>query len=245
MALVSRLPQFALPDIRDSSNSLSVLRHSFDGVALIFDSVPYKLGSLKDFTGSLYCAEEDAPDVVVAIEYPTIGVHATNRKDPFVGDKPCIYCQLSVSFEGTEQMQADEEEELWTGCEIRFAVDKEDDLFQIYETISECSALHPDPEDVNDNENEHRLGNGNLFNGSNEWFFASDDANELNEAAQAAFAHLETVFDTPIRRTPVLEDDENQEQATDLGNGHGSKRTASEVDLDPVIRTGQFSDAKE
>ncbi|KAI8852752.1 hypothetical protein BC829DRAFT_45301 [Chytridium lagenaria] len=73
-------------------------------------------------------------------------------------------------------------------CEMRIVPDDADALDKIFLALSECVALHPDPDFADDEE------------GDGDWMYAGEAA-ELTEAGQAALEHLESVFDVAPRAT--------------------------------------------
>ncbi|KAJ3214645.1 hypothetical protein HDU67_001405 [Dinochytrium kinnereticum] len=145
----------------------------------------------------------------IKIDYPTIVIHAISRgsSDP-VTRAPCIYCQLgsaavlderapeartaaaaagsgngyAADARGKEDEEAEEKDED-EACEMRILPDDAESLDAIFQALSECAALHPDPDFLEDEE------------GEGEWMYSADDAAELTQAGQAALEHLESVFD--------------------------------------------------
>lgn len=100
----------------------------------------------------------------IQIEYPSITLHAISRAD----NKPSIYCQLDEHVASTEEAQGEEDEanemrELvivpqasntreslivyFTGLDASQSLISVDDIF---EALSLCASLHPDPADEDD-----------------------------------------------------------------------------------------------
>lgn len=68
----------------------------------------------------------------------------------------------------------------------------------LFNALSECAALHPDPESMEQDDEGHT----GMFGGDNQWFTADNINNEDPDVAdmtRAALEHLETVFDMPPR----------------------------------------------
>jgi len=70
-----------------------------------------------------------------SIDYPFLTMHAVSR-DLSSFRIPCIYCQL-------DQEEEEEEEEEWS--EVRFVPADANHLDVIYEALSKCAELNPDP----------------------------------------------------------------------------------------------------
>jgi len=145
----------------------------------------------------------------LAIDYPTIIIHAVSRQQALDGTGPCIYTQLNEKLNistgtSTQQpaasstSQEDEEEEDST-TELKFIPDDIGALDAIFEALSECAALHPDKEfmEEEDPDDEFYYGNGNDDDNS-QWFTAApSDEQELSEIGRASLAYLESVIDRP------------------------------------------------
>ncbi|CAG8653551.1 17481_t:CDS:2 [Rhizophagus irregularis] len=124
----------------------------------------------------------------LAIDYPTIIIHAISRQQAPDSTGPCIYTQLNERFNvstGTPTQQplasltsreVDEEEDDIT-TELKFIPDDIGALDAIFEALSECAALHPDKD---------------------QWFAAApSDEQELSEIGRASLAYLESIIDSP------------------------------------------------
>jgi len=83
-----------------------------------------------------------------AIDYPFVAVHAVSR-DPSSFPEPCLYCQLR-----TEDSACADEEEEPDIPELRFVPADASRLQPMFVTFSEMSALNPDPNDEQANEDD-------------------------------------------------------------------------------------------
>ncbi|KAJ3154545.1 hypothetical protein HDU86_004674 [Geranomyces michiganensis] len=206
ITISSSLPDLITPDRAwpgDSSSaaatSIPTVRHHQPNVALVF-APPLSTG-LVPGKGDLYITDcqlyffDAATPVCVAIDYPSIGIHAISRGgDGVVGAHPHIYAQLdeaAIKVMGSntagdaDDAGADDETP-----ELRFVPDDSSALDAMYQAMSSCAALHPDPDaDPNGTSDEEGSDNG--------WVYAADDPRELNELQQAALAHLDSVFEGP------------------------------------------------
>jgi nucleotide-sensitive chloride channel 1A len=81
-----------------------------------------------------------------SIDYPFIAVHAVSR-DPASWPEPCLYCQLRT--EDSANADEDEEPEI---PEMRFVPADAGHLQNMFVAFSEMSALNPDPNDEQAND---------------------------------------------------------------------------------------------
>ncbi|TPX63683.1 hypothetical protein SpCBS45565_g06455 [Spizellomyces sp. 'palustris'] len=170
------------------------VRHLQKSVSLLFD--PSLSSNPIPGKGDLYVAESQlvwySPEkrLSIAIDYPSIGIHAISRQgDALTEGKPHVYGQLDsmviVREERTDAMdhdgESDGEEQ---ACEFRLVPD---DLtaHAMFQAISDCAALHPDP-DAEEDDNEE-----------GDWYYTPDDPQELNGLQEAALQHLDSVFEGP------------------------------------------------
>lgn len=78
------------------------------------------------------------------MDFYYITCHAIARAGSFDNlDKPCIYCQLDVDEEPT-----DDEEEIIYEC--RFIPSDASTIDKLFNTFSECAMMNPDPADSDD-----------------------------------------------------------------------------------------------
>ncbi|KAF9069870.1 regulator of volume decrease after cellular swelling-domain-containing protein [Rhodocollybia butyracea] len=166
--LISCLPNFVSPEehrslVRSTPASFNdippVLRHKEECVSVTLEP------ALDDFTdedgkqGVLYVLESALIFMSNAgkgfqIEYPSITLHAVSRGDT----PPSIYCQLDetsakamkmlvepVTNGKTEEDDEEEEAEDDTMRELSIIPSRTEALEPIFEALSLCAALHPDP----------------------------------------------------------------------------------------------------
>ncbi|RIA86725.1 regulator of volume decrease after cellular swelling-domain-containing protein [Glomus cerebriforme] len=152
----------------------------------------------------------------LAIDYPTIIIHAISRQQALDGTGPCIYTQLNEKLNMstgtlTQQPSAsstsqDEDEDDHT-TELKFIPDDIGALDAIFEALSECAALHPDKEfmEEEDPDDEFYYGNGNNDVDS-QWFTAApNDEQELSEIGRASLAYLESIIDRPSTNNTITQ----------------------------------------
>ncbi|CAE6354037.1 unnamed protein product [Rhizoctonia solani] len=174
-----------------------VLQHKEENVQVTFDP---PIPDLKtDEKGTLYVIESTLAFVGSSgtgftVDYPRITLHAVSRGE----SGPSVYCQLDESVNGpgaSDEEQGDSEMR-----EMKIIPSNPESVEPIFEALSQCAALHPDPNDgdddgwVDDGE-----GGFETFEGTNE--------EELSEVGRAALAHLESIIFFP------QEDDEPPHEA--------------------------------
>ncbi|KAK7069720.1 Methylosome subunit pICln [Halocaridina rubra] len=112
--------------------------------------------------GTLYIAEsrvawaKDGEEGGLSLDYPHIAIHAISR-DPCNFSLPCIYLMIDIEMEPRQDTNEDdedeEEEEHDSGMtEIRFAPADPMSLENMYKALNDCQVLHPNPEDVQSDE---------------------------------------------------------------------------------------------
>ncbi|XP_064114446.1 methylosome subunit pICln-like isoform X2 [Macrobrachium nipponense] len=116
--------------------------------------------------GTLVIAEsrvtwvKDGDDTGLSLEYPHIAIHAVSR-DPASFSFPCLYLMIDVEMEPREEededRESDDEDEAGM-TEIRFVPADHMALEPMYKNLSDCQALHPNPEDV---QSEDEIGEEN------------------------------------------------------------------------------------
>ncbi|KAJ3906459.1 regulator of volume decrease after cellular swelling-domain-containing protein [Lentinula edodes] len=135
-----------------------VLRHKEESVSVTFE--PSLDGFSEDDAkeGILYVLESvlifmSKTGKGFQIEYPSITLHAVSRGDT----PPSIYCQLDESSAKAMEMLEDENEEEETQEDMDMRVlnivpSRVESLDPIFEALSLCAALHPDPPGSDDEE---------------------------------------------------------------------------------------------
>jgi len=134
------------------------------------------------------------------IAYRAITLHAVSRGE----SGPSIYCQLDESI-GTENAAATKDEDTITDMrELTIVPQNPSSLEAIFEALSQCAALHPDPQDDEDDLLDEAFVD---LNGSAFETFNGDENEELSEVGRAALAHLESIIYDPHNLQPELEDE--------------------------------------
>uniref|UniRef100_A0A2P2HZF7 Methylosome subunit pICln n=1 Tax=Hirondellea gigas TaxID=1518452 RepID=A0A2P2HZF7_9CRUS len=116
----------------------------------------------RDFgKGVLYVAQsrlcwfKTDSDTSFSFDYPHIAVHAVCR-DLSRFPRPHLFVMIDMELFPEDREESDDEDENLDPEDkctaVRFAPDEPDHLDDIYRAISNCQILHPDPEQLSDNE---------------------------------------------------------------------------------------------
>ncbi|TFK50036.1 hypothetical protein OE88DRAFT_1713189 [Heliocybe sulcata] len=124
-----------------------VLRHKEENVLVKLDPAAEGFTGEGDARGTLYVLESvlvfmNASGRGFQVEYPSITLHAVSRAG--AGEGPSIYCQLDESAPQTNG-QTDDEAEVTDMRELHIIPQNESSLEPIFEALSLCASLHPDP----------------------------------------------------------------------------------------------------
>ncbi|KAF9463875.1 regulator of volume decrease after cellular swelling-domain-containing protein [Collybia nuda] len=187
----------------------AVCRHKEDNVSISLDP------ALEDFTpqdaaqGTLYVLTSVLVYMSTTgrgfqIEYPAITLHAVSRGE----QGPSIYCQLDESMEGVEAA----EDGVAEMRELSIVPQNAASLDPIFEALSQCAALHPDPADEGDDDG--ALDDAFIDSGNFETFTGDEDQ-ELSEVGRAALAHLESIIYDPHDPDSTANGVEGEESVSD------------------------------
>ncbi|KAF9790279.1 regulator of volume decrease after cellular swelling-domain-containing protein [Thelephora terrestris] len=183
--IISALPPCVSPEEHKTLTSTTpesfasippVLRFEEPNVSVFFDPPLQDLGPDDCKRGRLYIIESVLAFMSVTgrgfqIEYPSITLHAISRNE----SGSSIYCQLDETPAG--DLPAHEEDDT-PMRELKIVPERVEALEPIFESMSSCAALHPDPEDELDM-------NGDTFvDPSNFEVFNGDADQELSEVGR-------------------------------------------------------------
>ncbi|KAF8802508.1 hypothetical protein BYT27DRAFT_7235414 [Phlegmacium glaucopus] len=206
--LISTLPNFTSQDehttlVGSTPNSFTdippVIRHKEEGVSVFLEPQLAGFSNEDAAQGTLYILTSvlvfmSTTGVGFQIEYPAITLHAVSRGE----SGPSIYCQLDESFgqvNGSPPANEDEDTEM---RELTIVPKSSDSLEPIFEALSQCASLHPDPHGEEDDLDDAFVDiNGAAFD-----TFTGDENEELSEVGRAAFAHLNSIIDDPHNLLP-------------------------------------------
>ncbi|THH27390.1 hypothetical protein EUX98_g6799 [Antrodiella citrinella] len=160
-----------------------VLRHTQQNVSINFDPPSEEFPAADSANGTLYVIESalvfmSSTGRGIQVEYPTITLHAVSRAE----SGPSIYCQLDESPVNTEQKQRVEgdEEEVTPMRELSIVPADATSLDTIFEALSYCASLHPDPAGVDDMDDDDDA----FIDASAFETFNGDEAQELSEVGR-------------------------------------------------------------
>ncbi|CAL5227014.1 g9905 [Coccomyxa viridis] len=148
---------FGLEDFSDFSDGMPVLdEDDEEELANSYPSVAVILGSSHDLgTGTLFITtrrviwQGDAGSRRgLYADFQNINMHAISN-DQSAARKPCIYMQLEPStsaFADTAEGEADDDEDITP--EVRLVPEDSSKLEELFQTLCDCAALNPDPQDA-------------------------------------------------------------------------------------------------
>ncbi|CAI9716797.1 methylosome subunit pICln-like [Octopus vulgaris] len=155
-----------------------------------------------------------------SIEYPAISVHGVS-KDQSSFPRPCIYmiinCLLDDDDTNNENQSEDDDDDDLT--EIHLVPQDSGTLNLIFQTLSTCSALHPDENQLIDSEFE----DVDEEDETDEIVDYEESANSLSNLSirgQETLQHLENIFvDSSHSTNGVLTSEENQNEEQPMESG--------------------------
>ncbi|KAI6155330.1 regulator of volume decrease after cellular swelling-domain-containing protein [Pisolithus tinctorius] len=199
--IITSVPSFVSPEqhseiVRATPGSFSdippVLRHKEDDISVSFDPALEQFTAEDGKSGTLYVIESALVFMSPTgrgfqIPYPAITLHAVSRPQ---GASPFIYCQLD---EVTNDTGGDLENVDMR--ELTITPKNPASLDPIFESLSLCASLHPDP-----NMSEDEDGDDAFIAGDHFETFTGEDGEELSEVGRAALEHLESIIYDPFEQ---------------------------------------------
>ncbi|KAI6042462.1 regulator of volume decrease after cellular swelling-domain-containing protein [Pisolithus marmoratus] len=183
--IITSVPSFVTPEqhsdiVRATPGSFSdippVLRHKEDDVSVTFEPTLEQFTTEDGKNGTLYVIDStlvfmSSTGRGFQIPYPTITLHAISRPQ---GSSPFMYCQLD---EGTNDASDDVEDVDMR--ELTITPKNPASLEPIFESLSHCASLHPDPNMPEDDDDDDAFLARNNFE-----TFTGDDEKELSEVGR-------------------------------------------------------------
>ncbi|KAH9921312.1 regulator of volume decrease after cellular swelling-domain-containing protein [Fomitopsis serialis] len=212
-----------------------VLRHKEENVSVTIDP-PLEGFPLEDLAnGTLYVIESalvflSANGRGWSVEYPSITLHAISRAE----SGPSIYCQLDEAA-ALADSEAPIDEDADTEMKELIIVPRDaTSLEPIFEALSLCASLHPDPASANDMDED---GDDAFIDAGAFETFNGDENEELSEVGRAALEHLESIIYDPWEKKREPEGgaqgegaekgaDEGEDEQNAGGASGGSEPTA-------------------
>ncbi|KAG6843664.1 hypothetical protein H0H87_001868 [Tephrocybe sp. NHM501043] len=264
---ISTLPTFSSPEehaaiIGSTPASFAdippVLRHTQPNVRVVlhppvagFEDTSALEGTLYVLTSVLVFFSSTASRGFM-IAYPSITLHAISRAGP----EPSMYCQLDAGVvEDADPEDEDAEIELQ---ELTIIPKDASALDAIFESLSHCASLHPDPTSPNDDDDEDNAIVDSM-NSPFEMFTGSADE-ELSEVGrivhfsflgvvveQAALAHMESIIYDPFDHDEDAEAEEPPESDYEEDALEDADEGEDKVNLKAGLegKTGEDSEAKD
>lgn len=141
-----------------------ILHYMLPQVLLLSSNSLQFPASAGDLKGDLYVTDQllywysEPLKRGISIDYPSIGIHAIARTADSYSPGPCVYCQLDgEQFSSEGERRGEEEEDAFDPVmEVRFVPEDSEAVDPLFQALSHCASLHPDPdfEDGQDNDNE-------------------------------------------------------------------------------------------
>ncbi|KAH8117764.1 regulator of volume decrease after cellular swelling-domain-containing protein [Phellopilus nigrolimitatus] len=141
-----------------------VLRHKEENVQVVLDPPVAELSEEDLSKGTVYVIESVLAFISSSsgrgfqVEYPFITLHAISRAD----SGPCIYCQLDEPSpqDDIDGEASDVSNEL---RELKFIPESASSLDALFEALSLCASLHPDPASSGDDDDMGMDGDDDAF----------------------------------------------------------------------------------
>ncbi|KAF8968030.1 regulator of volume decrease after cellular swelling-domain-containing protein [Flammula alnicola] len=187
--LITALPNFVTKEehttlVASTPSSFNdippVIRHKEENVSVTLDPPLENFSNQNAVQGTLYVltsvlAFMSTTGAGFQIEYPAITLHAVSRGE----SGPSIYCQLDESI-GTENGVAADDDAVTDMRELTIVPQNPESLEAIFEALSQCASLHPDPQGDEDDLDEAFVD----LNGSPFETFNGDENEELSEVGR-------------------------------------------------------------
>ncbi|KAI0249905.1 regulator of volume decrease after cellular swelling-domain-containing protein [Lactifluus subvellereus] len=200
-----------------------VLKQKVDSVRVAFDPPLDGFSPEDGALGTLYIIEsvlafQSSTGRAFQIEYPSITLHAISRGD----SGPFVYCQLDEP-PAADAPPPDGDDALGMR-ELSLTPQDSTSLDPIFEALSTCASLHPDPQESDDDDGDD---DDAFIDPDTTQFevFTGEGDEELSEVGRAALAHLESIIHDPYARQ------HDDHEADSKANG--------------AQEEGQFSDGEE
>ncbi|CAL1715951.1 unnamed protein product [Somion occarium] len=228
--LISTIPTYITPEqhrevIASTPASFTdippVLHHKEENVSITIDP-PLEGFSAEDCAnGTLYVIESvlifmSSSGRGFQIEYPAITLHAISRAE----SGPSIYCQLDenagIAAGESQQQNVDEDSPM---REMTIIPKDASALEPIFEALSLCASLHPDPAAADEmDEDDDAFLDADAFEP-----FSGDNDQELSEVGRAALAHMESIIYDPFQ-------DAEEENGARTNGKSGDESAGSDIE---------------
>ncbi|KAK2460936.1 hypothetical protein APHAL10511_007406 [Amanita phalloides] len=215
VSLISAVPRYVTKEERNVLNASTpssfidlppILYHKEEGVSVTLDP------TLEGFTaddaahGTLYIISSvlvfmSNTERGFEVKYPDITLHAISRSN----SKASIYCQLDeetnaaaerlshTDLNGTANEEDEEGNDDYSPMRELCIIPQDSQALEtIFEALSQCASLHPDPEDFDEDED------ALIDPGVNADIFDGNEDEELSEVGRAALAHLDSIIYNPF-----------------------------------------------
>ncbi|KAF9243557.1 regulator of volume decrease after cellular swelling-domain-containing protein [Melanogaster broomeanus] len=200
--IITHVPTFVSPEehrniVGSTPTSFNdippVLRHKEENVTVSLDPPLDEFTAEDGAHGVLYVIESalvfmSSTGRGFQVQYPAITLHAISRPD---GHNASIYCQLDETAGGPLADEASED--LSDMRELSIVPQNYASLEPIFEAMSLCASLHPDPNMSEDDDPDDAFISTDQFE-----TFDGEEGEELSDVGRAALAHLESIIYDPF-----------------------------------------------
>ncbi|KAF4613912.1 hypothetical protein D9613_007854 [Agrocybe pediades] len=225
VTLINALPKFVTPEehatlVASTPESFKdippVVRHVEEDVTITLD--PPLENNTGPIHGTLYILTSvlvfmSSNGVGFQVEYRAITLHAVSRGE----SGPSLYCQLDESYGTENAASADNDDDYTDMRELTIVPANPDSLEKIFEALSQCASLHPDPNDEEDEFDDAVVD----VDPSTFETFNGDEGEELSEVGRAALEYLESIIYDPHNLRP--EDHDEQDEEGQFANANEEK----------------------
>ncbi|KAJ8598062.1 hypothetical protein M405DRAFT_779342 [Rhizopogon salebrosus TDB-379] len=193
-----------------------VLRHKEDNVRVTLDPPLQSFTEQDSANGTLFVIESalvfmSSTGVGFQVPYPAVTLHAIARPE----SGPSIYCQLD-EVAGAESSENDEAD---TMRELNIVPSDHASLEPIFEAMSLCASLHPDPNVSDDDDLDEAFVDESAFE-----TFTGEEGEELSAVGRAALEHLESIIYDPYHPDKNgVNGDHDGEEVESVGKGEGER----------------------
>lgn len=125
------------------------IRHREDATAAFIQSRGLGKGTLYIAESRVSWVGQDSSGF--SLEYPSVALHALSR-DLQAFPEECLYLMIDGDLGEEEEPNENGEDEERPASEIRFVPEDKSHLEAMYRAMSECQALHPDPAQPGDSD---------------------------------------------------------------------------------------------
>merc|ERR1711976_539426 len=135
-----------------------------------------------------------------SLEYPAVSLHAVSR-DLTAFPHQCLYLMVDGDLGGDEDQNSgsDDDDDEGKIAEVRFIPQDSHALDTMFSTMSDCQALHPDPEQepLTDEEEGNEAWEAVEEGAGDNYYTTEEGLEHLTPEGRATLQHLENIMRNP------------------------------------------------